>query len=104
MFLVFSLPLMSRPSPSGSTVQTQVPRTEQAPLNSDDLSELLSIVSSTSSEESSHDYKPGEVRSIQGSSRLFSAQNEIYLLPLGKPNSLGHCVYLRVEMLIPRSR
>jgi hypothetical protein len=104
MFFVFSLPLMSRPSPSGSTVQTQVPRTEQAPLNSDDLSELLSIVSSTSSEESTHEYKAGEVRNIEGSSRLFSAQNEIYLLPLGKPSSLGHSVSFNVGALIPRSR
>lgn len=80
---------MSRPSPPGSATRTQVPKADQAALNCDDLSELLSIVS-TSSEESSHEYTPDQVRSIEGSSRLFSAQNQIYLLPLGKPSSLGH--------------
>jgi hypothetical protein len=90
-FVSYSLPSMSSKGgcPTTSSPNLNAPRADQDPLNYDDretVSEILELIScsdSCHSEAILSEILP-ELRTIEGSSRLFSAHNKLYPLPLGK--------------------
>lgn len=74
-----------------SSPRLAIPRYDQSPVRSlfsdeHDYSELLTIVSSSpsSTEVSLNADADNDYRTVEGSARLFSAQNTLYMLPLGR--------------------